>query len=166
MAASCGATRRRRGRIFLCHRSPGQTSRPARMRLRTPQRSSAACRVALARRFVAVSPMPRIDGGLELVTSDGELAMRLQRAAHQLVSEFSVRVRGELTAAAAREHSQRSARSRPVRSTCKAARAPAARAPTAGMRCARAAAAARTCGSSSSARRRLSVACCARALAP
>jgi len=50
------------------------------------------------RRFIPVSPMPRVDGGLELVTSDGELAMRLQRAVHALVSEFGVRVRGELSA--------------------------------------------------------------------
>jgi 23S rRNA pseudouridine2605 synthase len=40
--------------------------------------------------------MPRIDGGLELVTSDGTLATRLQRAVHALGSEFGVRVRGEL----------------------------------------------------------------------
>jgi len=48
------------------------------------------------RRFIAVSPMPRIDGGLELVTSDGELAARLQRSVKHLTSEFSVRVHGEL----------------------------------------------------------------------
>ena len=41
--------------------------------------------------------MPRIDGGLELVTSDGELAARLQRGVRQLSSEFSVRVKGELS---------------------------------------------------------------------
>jgi 23S rRNA pseudouridine2605 synthase len=83
-------------RIFLCHRSPGQAlgrpdeqAGPAAIMSRLPGRAG--------RRFVAVSPMPRIDGGLELVTSDGELAMRLQRAAHHLTSEFSVRVRGELT---------------------------------------------------------------------
>jgi len=83
-------------RVFLCHRSPGQAlGRPdeasgdAAIMSRLPGRAG--------RRFVAVSPMPRIDGGLELVTSDGELAMRLQRAAHHVTSEFSVRVRGELT---------------------------------------------------------------------
>ena len=48
------------------------------------------------RRFIAVSPMPRIDGGLELVTSDGELAAKLQRSMRNLTSEFSVRVKGEL----------------------------------------------------------------------
>jgi 23S rRNA pseudouridine2605 synthase len=41
--------------------------------------------------------MPRIDGGLELVCGDGELAARLQRAVRSLSSEHSVRVRGELT---------------------------------------------------------------------
>jgi 23S rRNA pseudouridine2605 synthase len=50
------------------------------------------------RRFVAVSPMPRVDGGLELVTSDGELAVRLQRAVRRLDAEFSLRIRGELDA--------------------------------------------------------------------
>jgi 23S rRNA pseudouridine2605 synthase len=51
----------------------------------------------LGRRFIAVSPMPRPDGGLELVTSDGGLAARLQRVVHALSSEFGVRVRGELS---------------------------------------------------------------------
>ena len=84
------------GRVFLCHRSPGEMlGRPdeepgaAAMMSRLPGRAG--------RRFVAVSPMPRIDGGLELLTSDGELAMKLQRAARRLTSEFSVRVRGELS---------------------------------------------------------------------
>ena len=50
------------------------------------------------RRFIAVSPMPHIDGGLELVTSDGELAAKLQRSVRRLSSEFSVRIKGELGA--------------------------------------------------------------------
>ena len=87
---------------FLCHRSPGEP-------LRTPDAAPAdaaapAPRPGLierlprraGRRFIAVSPMPRVDGGLELVTSDGALAARLQRAVHSLTSEFGVRVRGEL----------------------------------------------------------------------
>src|SRR5207253_2249406 len=63
----------------------GETPRTALLE-RLPRRSG--------RRFIAVSPMPRPDGGLELVTSDGELALHLQRAVHSLRSEFSVRVRG------------------------------------------------------------------------
>jgi len=86
--------------VYLCHRSPGEpltggassgaTAQQARTGLleRLPRRAG--------RRFIAVSPMPRVDGGLELVTSDGELAVRLQRAAHTLASVFGVRVRGEL----------------------------------------------------------------------
>jgi 23S rRNA pseudouridine2605 synthase len=71
---------------FLCHRSPGEPLATALARL--PRRAG--------RRFIAVSPMPRVDGGLELVTSDGALAETLQRRVHALTSEFGVRVRGEL----------------------------------------------------------------------
>jgi len=48
------------------------------------------------RRFISISPMPRQDGGLELVSSDGELAERLQRAVRGLTGEFSVRLHGAL----------------------------------------------------------------------
>ena len=92
-------------RAFVCHRSPGDPLRTAALPAADP--AAQAPRAALierlprraGRRFIPVSPMPRVDGGLELVTSDGELAMRLQRAVHALVSEFGVRVRGELSAA-------------------------------------------------------------------
>jgi 23S rRNA pseudouridine2605 synthase len=91
-----------RHRVFVCHRSPGEDLR------HLPDEDTAADeapRTALlerlprraGRRFITVSPMPRVDGGLELVTSDGELAAKLQRSVRQLVSEFSVRVLGELT---------------------------------------------------------------------
>jgi 23S rRNA pseudouridine2605 synthase len=92
-------------RVYLCHRSPGEP-------LRTPEGAppegeAAALRPGLlerlprraGRRFMTVSPMPRVDGGLELVTSDGELALTLQRGVRRLKSEFGVRVRGELTEA-------------------------------------------------------------------
>lgn len=90
------------GQVYLCHRSPGEN-------LRTPsepteqQAEHQALVERLPRRagnrFITISPMPRIDGGLELVTSDGELAATLQRAIHSLPSELSVRVRGELNEA-------------------------------------------------------------------
>jgi 23S rRNA pseudouridine2605 synthase len=76
-------------RAFLCHRSPGEALAAVIERL--PRRAG--------KRFIAVSPMPRVDGGLEIVTSDGGLALRLQRGVHALVSEFGARVRGELTGA-------------------------------------------------------------------
>lgn len=72
---------------FMLHRSPGE-SLAGEMLERLPRRTG--------RRFIVVSPMPRIDGGLELATADGSLAARLQRRVHGLSSEFSARVRGEL----------------------------------------------------------------------
>jgi len=72
--------------LFLCHRSTGEELKDLIDRI--PRRAG--------KRFIAISPMPRIDGGLELVTADGKLAARLQRVVHRLNSEFSVRVRGEM----------------------------------------------------------------------
>jgi 23S rRNA pseudouridine2605 synthase len=76
------------GAVFLCHRSPGEALDAVTARL--PRRAG--------KRFIAVSPMPRVDGGLEIVTSDGALALRLQRGVRALGCEFGVRVRGELDA--------------------------------------------------------------------
>lgn len=88
----------RESATFLCNRSPGEPlvradegSNDEPMASRLPRR--------VGRRYIAVSPMPRIDGGLELLTSDGELAMRLQRAVRGLAVSFRVRVRGELSQA-------------------------------------------------------------------
>lgn len=89
-----------RGIVYLCHRSSGEP-------LLQPAEATAETRGALAerlprcagRRFIAVSPMPRGDGGLEVLTADGALGARLQRAAGRLEIEFSVRVRGDLEAA-------------------------------------------------------------------
>src|SRR5256886_2543488 len=75
-AAEAGA------RAFLCHRSPGEPLRTPALPASEP--GARAPRAALlerlprrlGRRFIAVSPMPRVDGGLELVSSDGALAMR------------------------------------------------------------------------------------------
>jgi 23S rRNA pseudouridine2605 synthase len=74
-------------KVFVVHRSPGVEMRELLQQL---PRSG-------GRRFVAVSPMPAIDGGLELVSSDGETAERLQRAVRHLLADFSVRVHGELS---------------------------------------------------------------------
>jgi 23S rRNA pseudouridine2605 synthase len=87
---------------FMFNRSAGDPLRPddaARM-----TRDAEGARAALidrlpkaaGRRFIAVSPMPAVDGGLELVTSDGSLATRLQRAVHALACKFTVRVKGLL----------------------------------------------------------------------
>jgi 23S rRNA pseudouridine2605 synthase len=89
--------------VFLCHRSPGEPLLAVRANTSTAEASahlSMAERLPrrAGRRFMSVSPMPTVDGGLELLTADGALAERLQRAVHSLEMEFSLRVRGELTA--------------------------------------------------------------------
>jgi 23S rRNA pseudouridine2605 synthase len=79
--------------LFVFNRSPGDPLRES-----DGERAALIDRLpkAAGRRFIAVSPMPGIDGGLELVTSDGALAARLQRANHTLSCEFSVRIKGQL----------------------------------------------------------------------
>lgn len=72
---------------YILHRSPGEALSDALLE-RLPRRAG--------RRFTMISPMPRIDGGLELATADGALAERLQRRIHSLDSRFSARVRGVL----------------------------------------------------------------------
>ena len=110
-------------RVFLIHRSPGEnlqqpveaaeqqasgeSAEPsegseASSGPRTPDQPSAMPILdriprRAGRRFIPVSPMPRVDGGLELVTSDGDLAAKLQRSMRGLTIEFSVRVHGELS---------------------------------------------------------------------
>src|SRR5579863_7207193 len=101
--------------VFLCHRSPGEPLLPPRAgpgasgaasAAASPGDTRSAPQASIAerlprragRRFISVSPMPTVDGGLELLTADGALATRLQRAVHQLEMEFSLRIRGELSA--------------------------------------------------------------------
>jgi 23S rRNA pseudouridine2605 synthase len=96
--------------VYLCHRSPGEPLLPARTPAAAESGASAPAHAnanaSLAerlprragRRFVSISPMPTVDGGLELLTADGTAAERLQRAIHGLEVEFSLRVRGELSA--------------------------------------------------------------------
>jgi 23S rRNA pseudouridine2605 synthase len=92
---------------FMCHRSPGESltqphadATAAAEGGDAPPASSALIErlpTRAGRRFITISPMPRVDGGLELVTSDGELGVKLQRSVRNLVSQFSVRVLGELS---------------------------------------------------------------------
>jgi 23S rRNA pseudouridine2605 synthase len=79
--------------VLLCHRSPGQRLLPGgdaddSFAAHLPRRAG--------RRFISVSPLPQVDGGLELLTADGGMAERLQRVVRGLPMEFSLRVRGEL----------------------------------------------------------------------
>jgi len=80
--------------VLLCHRSPGlallaDSDGGEALAARLPRRAG--------KRFMSISPLPQVDGGLELLTADGELTARLQRAIRTKTVIFSLRVRGELT---------------------------------------------------------------------
>jgi 23S rRNA pseudouridine2605 synthase len=93
--------------VLLCHRSPGQPllARQAQPRPKAdgseaePLGEPLAARLParVGKRFMSVSPMPLVDGGLELLTANGELAVQLQRAVRSQSVEFSLRARGELS---------------------------------------------------------------------
>ncbi len=80
--------------VLLCHRSPGLAllstpAHPDSFAAQLPRRSGP--------RFLSISPLPQVDGGLELLTADGALAARLQRAVRAQPVAYSLRSRGELS---------------------------------------------------------------------
>lgn len=81
-------------RVLLFHRSPGEsldlkaaTSRAAE-HLKLPRSSG---------RWLAIQPMPPVDGGLEILTDDGSWAHRVSRGVHALTVDYVLRMRGPLT---------------------------------------------------------------------
>jgi 23S rRNA pseudouridine2605 synthase len=77
--------------LLLHHRAPGMAldlkEEAARLseHLRLPRA-----------RWLAIQPMPPVDGGLELLTDDGSLAHRISRGIHKLTVDFLLRMRGAL----------------------------------------------------------------------
>jgi 23S rRNA pseudouridine2605 synthase len=82
-------------RILLFHRSPG-----AALDLKAAT-SRAAEHLNLPRsagRWLAIQPMPPVDGGLEILTDDGSWAHRISQGAHALTIDYVLRMRGPLNA--------------------------------------------------------------------
>ena len=80
-------------RVLLFHRSPGEnldlkaaTSRAVEL-LKLPRSAG---------RWLAIQPMPPVDGGLEILTDDGSWAHRVSRGAHALTVDYVLRMRGPL----------------------------------------------------------------------
>ena len=80
-------------RVLLFHRSPGEnldlkaaTSRAAE-HLKLPRSSG---------RWLAIQPMPPVDGGLEILTDDGSWAHRVSQGAHALTIDYVLRMRSPL----------------------------------------------------------------------
>ena len=87
------AAKTKETRVLLFHRSPGDaldlkaaTSRAAE-HLNLPRASG---------RWLAIQPMPPVDGGLEILTDDGSWAHRVSRGVHALTVDYVLRMRGPL----------------------------------------------------------------------
>ena len=81
-------------RVLLFHRSPGSpldlkaaASRAAE-HLRPPRSVG---------RWLAIQPMPPVDGGREILTDDGSWADKVSRGSHAITVDYVLRVRGPLT---------------------------------------------------------------------
>jgi 23S rRNA pseudouridine2605 synthase len=80
-------------RVLLFHRSPGE---PLDLKAAT---SRAAEHLSLPRasgRWLAIQPMPPVDGGLEILTDDGSWAHRVSQGVHALTMDYVLRMRGPL----------------------------------------------------------------------
>jgi len=79
--------------VLLFHRSPGET-----LDLKAAT-SRAAEHLQLPRisgRWLAIQPMPPVDGGLEILTDDGAWAHRISQGVHALTIDYVLRMRGPL----------------------------------------------------------------------
>jgi 23S rRNA pseudouridine2605 synthase len=87
-------------RVLLFHRSPGE---PLDLKEAT---SRAAMHLSLPRaagRWLAIQPLPPVDGGLEILTDDGSWAHRISQGAHALTIDYVLRMRGPLSEALVEE---------------------------------------------------------------
>ena len=80
-------------KVLLFHRSPGEaldlkaaTSRAAE-HLNLPRSSG---------RWLAIQPLPPVDGGLEILTDDGSWAHKISQGVHALTMDYVLRMRGPL----------------------------------------------------------------------
>jgi 23S rRNA pseudouridine2605 synthase len=83
----------KQSQVLLFHRSPGDN-----LDLKAAT-SRAAEHLNLPRspgRWLAIQPMPPVDGGLEILTDDGTWANRVSRGAHALTVDYVLRMRGPL----------------------------------------------------------------------
>jgi 23S rRNA pseudouridine2605 synthase len=80
--------------VLLFHRSPGQTLD---LKAATARAAEHLKLPRTAGRWLAIQPLPPVDGGLEILTDDGAWAHRISRGVHALTVDFVLRVRGPLT---------------------------------------------------------------------
>jgi 23S rRNA pseudouridine2605 synthase len=80
-------------RVLLFHRSPGSALdlKEAASRATEQPRSPRS-----GGRWLAIQPLPPVDGGLEILTDDGSWAHKISRGANALTVDFVLRMRGAL----------------------------------------------------------------------
>jgi 23S rRNA pseudouridine2605 synthase len=80
--------------VLLFHRSPGETLD---LKAATSRAAEHLQLPRVAGRWLAVQPMPPVDGGLEILTDDGAWAHRISQGVHALTIDYVLRMRGPLT---------------------------------------------------------------------
>jgi 23S rRNA pseudouridine2605 synthase len=85
--------------LWMLHRSPGAALDLKAATLRGAQE----LHLPRPGRWLAIQPMPPVDGGLELLTDDGSLAHRISRGVHALTTDYVLRMRGPLSEALVEE---------------------------------------------------------------
>jgi 23S rRNA pseudouridine2605 synthase len=81
-------------RVLLFHRSPGTALD---LKAATSRAAEQWLKVRGAGRWLAIQPMPPVDGGLEILTDDGSWADKVSRGSHAITVDYVLRVRGPLT---------------------------------------------------------------------
>ena len=79
--------------VLLFHRSPGENLDIKAATARAPELLNAP---RASGRWLAIQPMPPVDGGLEILTDDGSWANRVSRGVHALTMDYVLRMRGAL----------------------------------------------------------------------
>jgi 23S rRNA pseudouridine2605 synthase len=79
--------------VLLFHRSPGAALDLKAATARATEHSN----LPRSRgRWLAIQPLPPVDGGLEILTDDGSWAHRVSRGVHALTTDYVLRMRGPL----------------------------------------------------------------------
>jgi 23S rRNA pseudouridine2605 synthase len=78
---------------LLYHRSPGDSLDLKAATLRAAEHLKLP---RISGRWLAIQPLPPVDGGLELLTNDGSWANQVSRGLHVLTMDYLLRMRGPL----------------------------------------------------------------------
>jgi 23S rRNA pseudouridine2605 synthase len=79
--------------VLVFHRSPGENLD---MKAATARAAELLKSARTTGRWLAIQPMPPVDGGLEILTNDGSWANHVSRGVHALTVDYVLRMRGAL----------------------------------------------------------------------